>query len=313
MKSLSLKSQHYQALQDDFRDWLQALGYASTTTESLPIYIRELFFYLEQNGILHIRQATETDIETFFFQWKKRKNLTTGAGLSNSHINKGLLSINKFTRFLKETGTHYLAPELKREANHYKAIQVLTKEEIRALYEATFIETGRYSSFAYNQRDRAILGIFYGCGLRLKEGINLDKEDILLDKKLVFVRKGKGNKERYVPITDKNLEDLAEYLFYGRKWFLETRKKPNPTSTKAFFVNVFGNRMGDTGFYTRLKQLHQQCDGELRDNQISLHTLRHSIATHLLQSGMSIENISRFLGHSTIDSTQIYTHILNEL
>jgi len=270
MKSLPLKSQHYQALQDEFREWLNALGYASTTVKSLPIYIRELFFYLEQNGILHIRQATETDIETFFFQWKRRKNQVTGAGLSNSHINKGLLSINKFTRFLKETGVHYLTPELKREANNYKAIQILSKEEIQALYQATFIETGKYSSFAYNQRDRAILGIFYGCGLRLKEGINLDTEDILLDKKLIFVRKGKGNKERYIPITDKNLEDLAEYLFFGRKWFLETRNKPRPAFTKAFFVNVFGNRMGSAGFYVRLKQLLQQCEGEIRDKQISL-------------------------------------------
>lgn len=314
MKRLQIKSREYQSLEKEFEEWLQTLGYAEKTVKSLPIYIRELFYYLEQQDKPHISEANSYDIEQFFNQWKRRKNLTTGAGLSSSHINKGILSINKFLAFLKLTQKHNIEVELKREEPRYKPITVLSLQEIQSLYEATFSETRAKSSLPFNQRDRAILGIFYGCGLRLNEGINLDTEDVLIEKKLVFVKKGKGGKQRYVPFTEQNLEYITEYIFDSRKWFTEERKKTSSINTKSLFVNVCGKRMKSNGFYSRIKYLQEQCtNANLRDKRINLHSLRHSIATHLLKSGMTIENVGKFLGHSTLESTQIYTHIINEL
>ena len=198
MKRLLIKSWEYQTLEKEFKEWLQTLGYAEKTVKSLPIHIRELFYYLETHGKQSITQANKHDIESFIFQLKKRKNLTTGAGLSSSHINKGILSVNKFLEFLELTQKHFVEVELKREEPRFKPITVLSLKEIQALYEATFVETRAKSSLQFGQRDRAILGIFYGCGLRLNEAINLDTEDILTEKKLVFVSKGKGGKQRLV-------------------------------------------------------------------------------------------------------------------
>ena len=92
-------------------------------------------------------------------------------------------------------------------------------EEIKQLYEATFLPH-RHNTIAIGQRDRAIIAIFYGCGLRRSEGKNLNINDIDLQKQLLFVRKAKGNKQRYVPIANKHLQDIKDYLKEGREWFL---------------------------------------------------------------------------------------------
>jgi len=129
---------------------------------------------------------------------------------------------------------------------------------------------------------------------------------------------GSGNKQRYVPIANKHLDDIRTYITEGREWFLfrhyaepYNRKYPQKKSIPdedAFFIAQSGRRMKD--FYHRLEYLRDKAGIEIH---FGLHTLRHSIATHLLQSGMAIEEISRFLGHSSLDSTQIYTHIVNQL
>lgn len=164
------------------------------------------------------------------------------------------------------------------------------------------------------QRDRAILAIFYGCGLRKSEGSALNITDINLEKRLLFVRKGKGNKQRYVPIANKAAADIRAYLEKGRYWFLEYQyrgikgrqyvNKTNADSSAALFLGITGKRM--LTFYKRFEYL--QKEGVVRP--FSTHTLRHSIATHLLQSGMDIEEIAKFLGHSSLESTQLYTHII---
>jgi integrase/recombinase XerD len=154
-----------------------------------------------------------------------------------------------------------------------------------------------------------MLGIYYGCGLRKSEGINLTVKDILTERKLVFVRKGKGCKERYVPITGGNLDHVTEYLHDGREYLLSKAQ----THAGAFFINQYGNACMAEALSTRLDKLVQISENSsLQGKQPTLHTLRHSIATHLLAQGMDIEMIQQFLGHATLETTQIYTHILNE-
>ena len=155
-----------------------------------------------------------------------------------------------------------------------------------------------------------MLGIYYGCGLRKSEGINLNVKDILIERKLVFVRKGKGQKERYVPITEGNLHYITDYLQNAREYLL-TKAQGN---TEAFFVSQQGTPCSDQALSTRLDKLVERSDNSiLQGKRPTLHTLRHSIATHLLQQGMDIEMIQQFLGHESLETTQIYTHILNEI
>ncbi len=120
----------------------------------------------------------------------------------------------------------------------------------------------------------------------------------------MHVRKGKGYKERFVPITAGGIQHLQNYLYDARPYFCNDKNE-------AFFVTQSGKRLGGTMMLIRLKQLIQLTNNAaLIQKEIHLHTLRHSIATHLLQNGMKLERIKEFLGHSSLESTQIYTHFL---
>jgi site-specific recombinase XerD len=173
----------------------------------------------------------------------------------------------------------------------------LTKAEIQALYEVT-------GDSVLGIRDRAMLAVYYGCGLRLNEGACLELRDIIRDRKLLHVRKGKRYKERYVPIATKNYEELRLYMDYARPQLLQEYK------TEALFIDANkGHPIDKQSLYVRIKQLVKKARIK---KKVGTHTLRHSIATHLLQSGMKLEKIQEFLGHDDLDSTQIYTHLVNE-
>jgi len=153
-------------------------------------------------------------------------------------------------------------------------------------------------------RDRAMLTAFYSCGLRRNEAYHLDMGDIVLEKSILHVRKAKGYKERIVPITKQGLQHLENYLYDARPYFCSDKNE-------AFFVTHYGKRLGGQQMLLRLKALVQSSgNATLQQKGIHLHTLRHSIATHLLQNGMRLERIKDFLGHSSLESTQIYTHFL---
>jgi len=189
----------------------------------------------------------------------------------------------------------------------------LTMKEINQLYETTW-QTHHFANDhtkvkqeAVSQRDRAMLSIYYGCGLRKSEGVNLNTGDILIERKLIHVRKGKGNRERYVPVTDNNLKYITEYLNVWRNLLASGNQ------VDSFFINQYGEACSAQALSQRLRRLVKNSGNSvLRAKNPTLHTLRHSIATHLLQQGMEMELIQKFLGHGSLQSTQIYTHIVNE-
>ncbi len=140
--------------------------------------------------------------------------------------------------------------------------------------------------------------------------------DIHFEKSLLHVRKGKGYKERMVPITKQSLQHLQNYLYDARPYFMPAISPSfgGGRGEAAFFVTQSGKRLGGTMMLIRLKQLIQFTgNAELMQKDIHLHTLRHSIATHLLQNGMRLERIKDFLGHGSLDSTQIYTHFIEHM
>ena len=147
----------------------------------------------------------------------------------------------------------------------------------------------------------------YGCGLRRNEGYHLDLSDINLDRKILYVRKGKAYKERIVPFNSTNAKYIEQYIYDARPQLIKNGKQ------NAFFITKRGRRMQAQSMAIRLKLIQQRSDNNaLKQKGVRLHVLRHSIATHLLQNGMDIENISRFLGHSSLESTQVYTHLMEE-
>ena len=315
MKKLILKNESYQYIEKSFREWLDILGYAPSTVYNLPNHIRELFYYLEKNNINSITQLDNQLIKDHYNNVKLRGNDRKGGALSNGSLNKHLQALYKFTDYLRQSGRLVLPTlNIDWESDDTKHIETLTIEEIQQLYKATRFypkETKnskpQYIFEAIALRDCATLTVFYGCGLRRNEGYNLRVDDINFDKQILHVRKGKANKERLVPINKANLKYLQDYIYDGRSLLIKDKRE------SAFFINERGNRLTAQSMSLRLKILQQRTeDIQLQEKNVRLHVLRHSIATHLLANGMPLENISRFLGHNSLESTQVYTHLINQ-
>jgi integrase/recombinase XerD len=320
MKSLIIQSTHYNYLLKSYKEYLQVTGYAAKTAKAWPIHVQEFLHYVESKNIAHITSIETNHINDFIQHIKQRKNKSRAGALSSSSINSIINATNAFAKFINASGKYMLDLTMHREASNTAEKTILTVQEVKQLYEATFLPY-EWDNIAMGQRDRAIIALYYGCGLRRGEGVNLNIADINVQERLLFVRKAKGNKQRLVPIASKHLQDISDYIKEGREWFLQYHhsewqnkrngvplpKKEDDTGN-ALIINQFGERFLQPEW--RLKYLHKKAALE---KNITLHGLRHSIATHLLQSGMSIEDIAKFLGHSSLVSTQIYTHIVNEL
>jgi integrase/recombinase XerD len=305
MKQLTIKSESFRYVEKSFGEWLDILGYSAQRVYYMPCQIREMLHYLEQNGTTNINGIDNKKIKEYYNQLKMRPNMRRGGGLSGASLNGHLNAIYKFMDYLRQSG-RLILPLLKipREERATEEVIALTQEEVQQLYKAC--ESGNTWLERYDLRDRAMLAILYGCGMRRNEAYHLDVSDILFDRGLIHVRKGKNYKERFVPIGKTNLSYLQDYLYESRPLFLKNKKD------EALFISTQRARMQGQSMLHRLKILIVRTENfMLMEKTTGLHTLRHSIATHLLENGMSLENIARFLGHSSLESTQIYTHLVN--
>jgi integrase/recombinase XerD len=292
-------------LTESFKKYLKTLGYAENTVYLSVFYVKDFFFYLKTIEITSLEQIQPVTISDYFGYLQTRTNKNQAGGLSQNYIVSNINALKRFSKYLQETGKPFFETNIKAQQDKETHKTILTKAEIQALYKAC-------NSDALGIRDKAILSIYYGCGLRRSEGHALDVNDILLKEKMVFVRKGKNYKERYVPMTEAIKEDLENYIYQAREKLLNDKNKRE----EALFISFYGKRLGGTGIMERLHKLVGTAQLNAcaeRSRSIGLHSLRHSIATHLLQSGLSLEEVSQFLGHSSLENTQIYTHLSHEV
>jgi len=298
MNSIEHLLPHYQDLLRDYRQWLTTLSYSSISVANLSRYLREALTYWQEQGIEEVQQVKKSHIQDHFTYLSQRPNQVFGGGLSMGSLAKHWQGIKLLDRYLRLTrqGALTLPPRRFQLERHLKTI--LTPSEVQSLYQACEPTT-------LGLRDRAMLALYYGCGLRLNEGVQLDVQDLLFEKGLLLVRKGKGNKERYVPMTQAVKEDLKNYLSNSRPMLL------GESGEDALLLNYRGKRITGQMLLLRLRRLQaQSSEAGLRSKVIGMHSLRHSIATHLLHNGMKLVQIARFLGHSSIESTQIYTQVV---
>jgi len=289
-------------MEHSFRECLQVLGYAETSVDSIPSQLREFFHYLESVEINRIEDITVDSVTGFFDKLKVRAKVRTGLPLSNGYLNKHLQTLRLFTKYLRETEQNPFAIEVATFKEQRNIKDILTQNEVQLLYQSA-------ENTMYGVRDKAMLSIYYGCGLRCNEGVQLDTSDILFERQMVYVRKGKNYTERYVPTSPKILQDVSEYIHNARTSFMIEGRE-----AQALFISQRGLRINGQSLALRLKALVEKTDDEkLKSKDIGMHSLRHSIATHLLIGGMKLERIAKFLGHKTIESTQIYTHLAHEL
>jgi len=284
-----------------FKEWLGLIGYSPSTVQHMPRRVQEFFTYLETQQVSSLQQIEHRHIQGFYQLQKDRASHNSGKPLSNSTVNGYLRNLRLLAQYLQETGQGFLDVDIPNEPKATPEKEILTPTEIMQLYNAIDENTT-------GLRDRALLSVYYGCGLRSNEGVQLNISDILLEKGLLYVRKGKGYKERYVPFVQSQYQDFKNYLNYCRPLLVKENKEQ-----EAFMLNSQGRRITYQNALTTLKTLQQRTGNEaLQNKPVGLHTLRHSIATHLLQRKMPLEDISQFLGHKSIYSTEVYTHIVHQ-
>jgi site-specific recombinase XerD len=292
-------------LSENFERWLKTLGYAPSTVYASTNYVRDFFFYLKNlpadrygAEITKLEDIQPEIITAYHKHLQTRKNKRQSGGLSENYITGNMNAIKRFSRYLQETGRPFFEIPVKTAPDKTISKTILTRNEITALYKAC-------SNDVLGIRDRAILSVYYGCGLRRSEGQNLNVDDILLKEKRIYVRKGKNHRQRYVPMSEAVKEELENYIYVSR----ETLQSYKPQKNEALFLSMQVKRLCGNALIRRIHRLAENAGIQKRPG---LHTLRHSIATHLLQSGLTLEEVSRFLGHSSLETTQIYTHIAHE-
>lgn len=296
----------YREIQNQYSVWLDTLGFSSGVVDDYPKRIRDFFEWLETQGISQINRLTQKHLSEYFEYLQNRPNKRRkGHLLSVSHLNHNFIAIDKLLEFLHSQGlqtvpspTNY---RMKVDHNErIRKIETLSQEQIKILYNA--IEN-TYPHFKFEHREqkhhqlKLIFALYYGCGLRLTEGVKIQIQNIDFERRTVFVEKGKNYKDRIIPMSAGVYNELQNYIYNFRNKI----KLPH----NRLFITAKNdlNKM--------LKELQSVCENEqIQQKRLSMHVLRHSIATNLLKNGMSIENISLFLGHSSLETTQIYTHLI---
>ena len=256
-----------------FRQYLELKNYHKNTINNLLKIIIE---YLNYNG-------KPQDYLGYLAQRSNKQY--PEKKLSSGTLNNHIYGLKVYFDYLETTQNKNIPLKLLNYKITLKTINVLTIEEIKLLF-----------SVAKNSRERAVLACLYHLGLRISEAAFLLVEDIDFKENLVLIRKSKTGRQRQVPLSEKATEILTAYI--------QTR----PDKGTTLLQGVQGNLTAD-GIAQILRSIVKKSG---LTKKVNPHLLRHSIATHLLQSGMELEKVSLFLGHQSIESTQRYTHITND-
>jgi integrase/recombinase XerC len=243
--------------------------------------------YLQQRGITQWHKADYALVSGYAaFRFRN--------GLKSSTIQRELSSIRGFYQYLIREGVVKSNPS--KDVSAPKPDQLLPKtcdaEQIGQLLHSN--ETDNELTI----RDLAIFELMYSSGLRLAELVNIDISDIDLNQKFVIVT-GKGNKTRYLPIGSKAIDATKRWMKL-RSGFVRSN------TGQALFLSKLGKRISHRNVQARLNQLAKK---RTLDQRLSPHMLRHSFATHLLESSGDLRSVQELLGHANISTTQIYTHL----
>ena len=259
----------------EFKNWLRSKRYSDNTVGT---YCDGLKTFLKYYSHKTIEEITNNDIILF----------------NNNYILKNKLSasfqnqvVNAIKLFFSKIENKKLNPELIHRPKRPKLLpNVLSKEEVKAILQAPL-----------NLKHRTMLGLLYACGLRRSELLNLRLTDLDKQRNLLIIRQSKGRKDRITPLPLKALDMIRSYLeaYKPNYWLFEGQDKKSQYEPSSL-VNVLKQSLEKVG----IKKL------------VTLHWLRHSYATHLLENGTDLRYIQELLGHNSSRTTEIYTHVSNK-
>jgi len=279
-----------------YNSTMQVRGYSKNTLHRRESDIRRFVGWCDDRSIDHPNQVTKPILESYqryLFHYRQERNQQPLSPTSQNHY---LTSIRQYFKWL--TQENYL---LYNPASELIIIQqtpslpvVLSIDEINALMQQPDTTT------AGGIRDRAILELFYSTGIRRSELCNLTLKDISLPRQTMYIRKGKGNKDRLLPIGESAVLWLKQYLNQARHEYV------TDIHQETLFLNDYGAPFRDNKLGDKVKRFMKNAGIDVLG---SCHLLRHAMATHMLENGAELRYIQAMLGHANVNTTQIYTHV----
>lgn len=281
--------------------WLTHLSVErGVSPNTLSNYRRDLQRYvtfLQQQGVEDIAAVTTQHI-THFVQWLRQGDPEQHRrALQVSSVNRALVVVRGLHKFALTEGlvSHDVAREVRPAKMAQHLPDTLTVAEVQALIESCPLDD---AATAVQLRDRALLELLYGSGARISELLALHVDDVVSGQAMIRIT-GKGNKQRYVPLGSHAHTALDHYLVRGRPQL-------SKGATAALFLNTRAKPLSRQSAWLVVQQAAQRAGLE---KEISPHTLRHSFATHLLEGGADVRVVQELLGHASVTTTQIYTHV----
>jgi len=275
---------------------LKVQGYAPRTVDSVEIHLRSFFEYLDkETKTQDLAQLSREDLSAYQ-TWLCYAPSQSGEPLCVNSQQRRLWAVQGFFRFLVKEGLLIADPSAALERPKYRRPLprgILNAKQVLALLNAPDVKT------TLGLRDRAILELLYATGIRNAEALTLRLQDLSMESRQIMVT-GKGNKERAVPLGRITQTWLIEYLQLARPK-LAGKRSPD---------NVFLTRRGRGFARANLCQMVRKRAQEAGlPAHATPHALRHTCATHLLQAGADIRFIQELLGHASLSTTQVYTHV----
>ncbi len=254
-----------------FMSWLKSKRYSPNTIKT---YVDAIKSFLKFYATKPVSEITNQDVITFNNDYILAKNYS--ASFQNQVVNALKL-------FFITVQNKTIDVDLVHRPKRPKLLPNVSKEEVKAILDAPI-----------NIKHKTMLSLIYACGLRRSELLNLKPEHINSKRSILIIKQSKGKKDRITPISDKLIGLLRDYykLYKPKNWLFEGQKKGEPYSAESL--------------QSVLKQALEKCK---ITKPVTLHWLRHSYATHLLESGTDLRYIQELLGHNSSKTTEIYTHV----
>jgi integrase/recombinase XerD len=283
-----------------YLDHLAARGLAVNTVGSYRRDLRRYDDFLCAQGISALSKVRRADVEAFA-RWLERGD-NGHAPLTATSAARTLVAVRGLHRFARDAG------ETERDAAGRVRLAPAPRQPPRALpiddVERLLAATGSGRS-PRELRDRALLEVLYGTGARISEAVGLDLDDCdLASARLRLGGRAASGRSRVVPIGAFTVAALGRYLEHGRTQLVAAAPSDRPPS--AVFVNARGGRLSRQSAWTTLRSAAERA---AVGPAISPHTLRHSFARHLLDSGADVRDVQALLGHASVSTTQLYTTV----
>ena len=292
-----VKSNYYIKI---FKEYLEGLSYKKKTISFYIICLKRYFDYLDSIGKADIRDTVEDDIYNFVEYTLKQKSRNEKA-FSKNTVTRMAGVLKHFFGYLYRYEMIIMNPAEEVDINLKeinKAREIFTKSQMEDFLDSISIETPD------GQRYRALFELMYSSGLRINETLSLNLGDIDLKERILIIREGKGGKDRYLPFSNAAFKFLNKYIEDGRKKLIKNKKGDD--FRKKLFLTKRGI-LKETSVRVKFREILKNIG--LEKKRLTLHSIRHTCATLLLENGADVRYVQELLGHNDIQTTVRYTHM----